>query len=48
MIGWIIIGIIIAICIFLFVPGLFDALVSVVSWLVHAVTGLFTYGNATG
>ena len=40
MIGWIILGIIIAICIFLFVPGLFDMLVTIVQWLIHAASSL--------
>ena len=36
---WLVVGVIIAVCIFLFVPGLFDYLVSGVEWLIHLVSG---------
>lgn len=45
---WVIIGVIIAVCIFLFFPGAFDFLVAVVQWVIHAVSGLLHSSNVTG
>lgn len=36
---WLAMGVIITICIFLFVPGLFDYLVTGVQWFIHMVSG---------
>jgi hypothetical protein len=44
---WLIAGAVIAVCVFLFVPGMWDFIVSVVQWLIQAVSGFINSNNAS-
>jgi hypothetical protein len=38
--GWLTLGIVIAVLLFIFIPGLFNTLVNVVQWIIHAISNI--------
>jgi len=42
--GWLLLGVVITILIFIFIPGLFDKLVSVVKSVIHIIQSLMDGG----